>query len=179
MIKNDITLDYDFSKLLSADYSISCTSCIKHQVYELTDIHEKYGGFPDSYCFENTKIHQLWWDETQIDYKELGRQLAMEVITVSTILQPPGCIIPYHRDMFHLIKQKYPDRTEPRVRANIYLEDYKLGHFLQYVENDQIHTCVDWKAGTGSMWDSDILHLSGNAGMENKYTLQISGFLLT
>jgi hypothetical protein len=81
--------------------------------------------------------------------------------------------------MFHLIKQKYPERTEPRVRANIYLEDCKLGHFLQYVANDVTHTCVDWKAGTGSMWDSDILHLSANAGMENKYTLQISGFLLT
>jgi hypothetical protein len=55
LINNDITLDYDFSKLLSADYSVSCNSCIKHQVYELTDIHEKYGGFPEIYCFENTK----------------------------------------------------------------------------------------------------------------------------
>ena len=33
-------------------------------------------------------------------------------------------------------------------------------------------------AGDGFIWDSDILHLSSNAGMQNKYTLQVSGFLL-
>jgi len=27
------------------------------------------------------------------------------------------------------------------------------------------------------MWDSEVLHIGANAGMENKYTLQVSGFL--
>ena len=112
--------------MLAADYNTHSGSCIKHQVYELTDIHEQYGGFPSTYSINNTLIHQLWWDDTQVDYKEIGRQLGMEVITVSTILQEPGCVVPLHRDTFYQISQRYPDRTELKVRANIYLENYNV-----------------------------------------------------
>lgn len=168
-----ITLDYDFNIFLNADYSNE-TSCIKHQVHELTDIHDEYGGFPKSYTFHNTKIRQVWWDDTQIDYINIGQQLGMEVVTVSSILQPPGCVIPLHRDTFYQIIQRYPNRTELKVRANVYLEDWQVGHFIQY--DDQIST--HWKQGQGWLWDSSVLHLGANAGMTNKYTLQISGFLI-
>lgn len=170
---NKIKLDYDISKFLIADYTQHEGSCISHQVHELTDIHEKYGGFPKTYIYENTLIHQLWWDKSQINFGELGKQLGMEVITVSTILQPPGCIIPLHRDTFFQINKQYPNKTETKVRANIFLEDWKLGQFLQY--NDEV--CSYWQAGEGFLWDSSVLHLSANAGMQDKYTLQVSGFL--
>ena len=55
----------------------------------------------------------------------------------------------------------------------MYLEDWKAGHFLQF--NDDIDT--HWKQGEGHMWDSEVLHIGANAGMEDKYTLQVSGFL--
>lgn len=174
-----VKLDYDFSCFLNADYQQHTGSCISHQVHELTDVHEKFGGFPATYCMENTIIHQLWWNKDQVDFDEIGRQLGIEVVTISSILQPPGCVVPYHRDTFYQISQRYPDRTERKVRANIYLEDCKLGHMIQYVRDEKINTSVDWKAGEGFMWDSNILHLSVNAGMQDKYTLQISGFLLT
>jgi len=169
-----IYLDYDFTKILEADYSQHTGSCIKHQVYEIADIHEQYGGFPKSYCLENTLIHQLWWDNKQLDFDTIGQQLGIEVITVSSIQQPPGCVIPLHRDTFYQINKQYPDRKELKVRANIHLEDWKLGHFLQY--NNTVHTY--WKAGEGLLWDTDILHLGANAGMHNKHTLQVSGFLI-
>jgi len=168
-----VKLDYDLDKFLSADYTHHSGSCIKHQVHELQDIHVKYGKFPDTYTIKNTLIHQLWWDNTQIDYKELGRQLGIDVITVSTICQPPGNVVPIHRDTFYQINQQYPDRPDLKVRANIYLEDWKLGHFIQYGNEVSTH----WHAGDGFIWNSDVLHLSANAGMENKYTMQISGFL--
>lgn len=173
MILKKIKLNYDFDIFLNADYSTHEGSCIKHQVHELTDIHEQYGGFPKSYCFENTKIHQLWWNSEQIDFNNIGQQLGLEVITVSTILQPPGGVIPLHRDMFYQISKQYPDRAETKVRANIYLEDWKLGHFIQY--NDTVST--HWKQGEGFLWDNEVLHLGANAGMEPKYTLQVSGFI--
>jgi len=172
-----INVSSDFSKFITADYTQHTGSCIKHQVSELTDIHNHYSGFPTTYCFENTIIHQLWWDSANDDIKNLSSQLDIEPITVSTILQPPGCVIPLHRDTFYQINKKYPDRTDTKVRANIFLEDYKLGQFIQYIENDKIHTVVDWKKGDALVWDHNILHLSSNAGMENKYTMQLSGFL--
>ena len=176
---NTIHLDIDFAPFVNADYSIHVGSCIKHQVHEISDIHEEYGGFPDSYNIHNTKIHQLWWDNTQVDYVELGRQLNMEVITVSTIKQPSGCVVPFHRDTFFQIKKQCPDRKEIKVRANIYLEDYKMGQFIQYKLNDKFETSTNWKAGDGFVWSSDILHVSSNAGFQDKYTMQVSGFLLT
>jgi hypothetical protein len=172
MLKS-IYLDYDFSKIISADYTQHSASCISHQVHELTDIHEQYGGFPETYRYENTIIHQVWWSPDDINFAEIGNQLGMEVITVSSICQPPGCVIPLHRDTFYLINKQHPDRTELKVRANIYLEDWKLGQFIQY-DNE---ISVKWHAGDGFMWDSTHLHLSANAGMQNKYTLQVSGFL--
>ena len=42
-----VHLDYDFDIFLNADYSIHRGSCIKHQIYELTDVHEQFGGFPN------------------------------------------------------------------------------------------------------------------------------------
>lgn len=171
-----IYLDFDFSVFLEADYSVHSGSCIKHQVYELTDIHKKNGGFPNSYNIHNTMIHQLWWDDTQVDFDKLGKNLKMEIVTVSTIKQPPGCVIPYHRDTFYKISQQYPDRKDQKVRANIYLEDYKIGQFIQYTIDDAHHTSTNWKAGDGFIWDDQILHLSCNAGFVPKYTLQVSGF---
>ena len=173
MILKSVELDYNFSIFLSADYTVHQGSCIKHQVHELTDVHEQYGGFPESYCFENTVIHQLWWSEDQVDYSDIGSQLGIDVVTISSIKQPPGCVIPLHRDTFYQISQQYPNDLRTKVRANIYLEDWKLGHFIQYLDTVSTH----WHQGQGFLWDSDILHLGANAGMEPKYTLQVSGFL--
>ena len=49
--------------------------------------------------------------------------------------------------------------------------------FIQYVDDSKIHTSVEWKAGNSVLWNSNILHLSSNAGTQNKYILQVSGFL--
>ena len=39
-------------------------------------------------------------------------------------------------------------------------------------------TSTHWKAGEGFIWDSEHLHLSANAGLHPKFTLQVSGFLV-
>ena len=148
-------LDYDHNFFVEQEYKEEPTSCIKHQINELDDIHKKYGGFPETYTFANTKIHQLWYTNEQIDFEAIGKQLGVEVVTVSSIKQPP-------------------DDKRLKVRANIYLQDWKMGQFIQY--DDTVD--VKWKAGDGHIWDSNVLHVSANAGFDDKYTLQVSGFLL-
>ena len=165
-------LNYDFSVFLDADYDGHDGSCIKHQVYELTDVHQQFGGFPASYCFENTRISQLWWTRDQVDFDSIGQQLAIDVVTISSIRQHPGCVVPWHRDTFYQIRQRFPERQDLRVRANIYLEHWQMGHFIQY--NDVVD--VHWQQGQGWIWDDSILHLGANAGMTDKFTLQVSGF---
>ena len=180
MIKK-IHLDFHKSFFLppSQDYSVHKGTCLTHQVKELTDIHQEY-GLGETYTADNTVIQQLWYTEDQVDYKELGQKLGMEVVTISAILQPPGNVIALRRDTFFQINKKYPDDKRTKVRANIYLQDWKVGHMLQYKsEEDQAwKTSDNWLAGDGFIWDSKPLHLSANAGMQDKFTLQISGFLI-
>jgi hypothetical protein len=171
-----VFLDYDLSVFLNADYSTHQGSCVKHQVHELTDIHKEFGGFPDSYSYENTKIHQLWWTKDQVDFAEIGKQMNIDVVTISSILQPPGCVIPVHRDTFYQINQQFKNDTRTKVRANLCLEEWKVGHLLQYRIGEEWNTYTHWKAGEGLVWDSSILHLGANVGMNNKFTLQVSGF---
>ena len=176
-----IKLNYDWGYFLPPmqDYSVHKGTCLAHQVHELTDIHQEY-GLGETLTENNTVIQQLWYTDKQADFKKLGEQVGMEVITLSSILQPPGNTIALHRDTFYQINKKFPNDKRLKVIANIYLEDLKVGHMLQYKsEEDNIwKTSDNWKAGEGYIWDSKPLHLSANAGMKNKFTLQISGFLI-
>jgi len=170
-------LNFDLSTFLNADYEQHKGSCISYQVREQEDIHKTFGGFPESYSEDNTKIQQLWFDDGDIDYASLGEKLNIDVVTVSSILQPPGNTITMHRDTFFKIKNMYPDDTRKKVRANIYLQDWQPGHIIHYQdEKYKWQSSTHWYAGEGFIWDSDHLHLSANAGLKPKYTLQISGF---
>ena len=146
----DIDLDYNF--YLEQDYDTHYGSCIAHHRTELKDIHDRYGGMPQTYTPENTEISQLWWDKDQIDYDDLGQKLNMEVVTVSSIRLQPGNIIPLHRDMFYQIKKRFPDDDRPRVRANINLEDWKNGHFIQVNHAGNPTVSTGWKQGSGHLW---------------------------
>ena len=171
-------IDYNLDVFLNADYTVHSGSCISHQVHELTDVHERFGGFPDTYDMGNTLIRQLWWNNEQVDYDNLGNQLGMEVITVSSILQPPGNVVPVHRDTFFQINKRFPNDARLKVRANMYLQDWSVGEFIQYEDDDAWHNSTHWSAGEGYIWDHNHLHVSANAGMKDKYTLQVSGFYL-
>lgn len=172
-----VKLDYNLSVFLDADYEQHRGSCISYQTREQKDIHKKAGGFPKTYTEDNTRIQQLWFNDGDVDYNDLGEQLGMEVITVSTILQPPGNTVTLHRDTFFKFKNDYPDDTRPKVRANLFLQDWEPGHVLHYQDKKyDWQSSSHWGAGEGYLWDTSHLHLSGNCGLKNKYTLQISGF---
>jgi len=169
----DCKIDFDF--FTKAEYP-EATSCTKHQLHELKDIHDEYGGFPESYNFENTQIRQRWWTEDEVDFKHIGDQIGMDVVTLSSILQPPGCTIPWHRDTFFLIKKNHANKLEQGkrpVRALCMAEDWQMGHFVQLMDDVWTH----WKQGQVYVFDEECLHLGANCGFTNKFTLQISGFL--
>ena len=79
----------------------------------------------------------------------------------------------YIIDRFYKLRQKVQDNSRQPVRANIFLEDWKMGHILQF--EDRVIT--NWKKHTGFVFNEYVQHLSSNCGMQNKYTLQVSGFL--
>ena len=170
-IFKEVEFDIDTTPFLEVDWEKYKCSCIQHHLTEQADLHEEV-GFPDSLCMENTTIYQKFFSNEEIDFKELEEQLDMEVITVSVILQKPGNMIPWHRDIFYQITKAFPNREDEKVRANMFLTDWKNGQFLQC--EDEIIT--HWKKNTGYIFNNQVLHLSSNAGLEDKVTLQVSGF---
>lgn len=164
-----VYLDYNFEIFLAADYSQRAEYSVNIQKTRNKGV----DVFPTSYNENNTMIRQIWWEPNQIDFEFFGQILNMDVRVISSIKQEPGCILPVHTDEFYQMSLKNPGRTETKVRANIFLENWKSGHYLEY-SNTPV---VNWTAGQGFMWDSSVPHLSANAGLEPKYTLQISGFL--
>lgn len=175
MIK-EVNINYDWSQFLEADYTQHTGSCIAYQPQDMPDIYEPYGGMPDTYVLENTTIHQLWWDNPKF-FEELGDLLGIEVKSISTIKQPCGSCVTRHRDFFYKIKTEYPDDNRTPVRANIYLEDWDPGHYIAYEKDGEWFNSTHWKQGEGFMWDENHEHISANAGLKPKLTIQVSGFL--
>ena len=145
MYNKKVKFDYDVSKFVDCEYP-DASSCVKHQVHELTDIHDKYGGFPKTYKLENTTIHQRWWNKDELDFDQIGSLLNMHVVTISSIKQPPGQVVPWHRDTFFLLKKEFPDRPQP-VRALIMLEDCicSMHRYLFRIVLHDSHSAREWR----------------------------------
>ena len=118
-IYKEVHLETDYEFILSQDYDRHYGSCIAHQVHELQDIHDRFGGMPETYTLMNTQISQLWFEDGQLDYKDISKQLGIDIVSISAIRLKPGNTIPLHRDTFHKIKMLHPDDERPRVRAKV------------------------------------------------------------
>ena len=169
-----IHIDIDFKQFLDAEYTGYETISIQvwNDSNKNSNLTQLRSPLPDTYCWENTKMKQILWDLTEIDIERLSKKLNMEISSVTSIMQPPGSIIPPHVDGFFQLRKKIPDKPNP-VRALIFIEDWKAGHFLQC--NDDVYT--HWKCGDGLIVDRAQYHLSANAGVEDKHTIQVSGFM--
>ena len=163
-----IHLDYDFSNFLLDKHEKEWSVLSYYEDKEKTTL-------PDTFTEHNTKINQVFWNKDKIDFDKLGSMLHMRVETVATIRQRPGQVLPWHNDHFYKIIENNPDVDKAKiVRANVFMDDWKTGHVLQ-IDKEIIS---NWKKGDGYIWSSGVYHLSGNLGLEDKYTLQISGILL-
>lgn len=80
-------------------------------------------------------------------------------------------IMPVHVDHFQTYMKIFGAKYENIVRILIMLDDWKPGHYL---EIDGVGV-VNWIAGDYFMWQSDIPHSAANIGIEDRYTLQITG----
>jgi hypothetical protein len=86
-----------------------------------------------------------------------------------------GTILPEHSDLYKKYIQLFDleGREHTIRRAIIMLEDWKSGHYLE-VSGVPI---VGWKAGYTIEWAYDAPHMAANIGLEDRYTLQITGHI--
>ena len=93
--------------------------------------------------------------------------------SVGIMKQPVGQTLPVHEDTFYQFAKNNNVDPYDCVRVNIFLEDWKSGHYFE-INNDPV---LHWKRGDAILIKRDEPHLSGNMGMETKYTMQVTGVL--
>jgi hypothetical protein len=84
-----------------------------------------------------------------------------------------GTVLPVHGDTYKKYIELFDLKGQEHTihRALVLLEDWKPGHYLE-VRGVPV---VDWRAGTVVEWVYDTPHMAANIGLEDRYTLQITG----
>lgn len=84
-------------------------------------------------------------------------------------------IMPEHVDHFQTYMRLFGVDYQQIRRVLVMLDNWKPGHYL---EIDGVGF-VNWVAGDYFIWDSDVVHAAANIGTEDRYTLQITGTVIT
>jgi len=129
---------------------------------------------------QNKKYHLAGYTKDNSKYKqsfEVGpdiisfAQTLFDRCTMSVMYQMPGQVLPEHVDTFYMISKEYGVDPQDCIRVNIFLEDWKSGHYFEINDNP----VLQWKRGDAIIIEKDEPHLSANNGMIPKYTMQITG----
>lgn len=92
-----------------------------------------------------------------------------------TIYKMTTCeIMPVHRDHYRTYMRLHNiDSYDKVFRRLVFLEDWKPGHYFE-VDGSGI---INWHAGDYYQWSGDVPHAASNIGVEDRYTLQITGHI--
>lgn len=86
-----------------------------------------------------------------------------------------GTVMPVHQDLYKRYVSVFNlQGQETKIcRAIVFLEDWKPGHY------SEVNGCphVGYRAGHTVEWQYDVPHMAANIGLEDRYTLQITGHL--
>ena len=82
-------------------------------------------------------------------------------------------IMPVHVDHFNRYCEVFNVERKNVWRAIVFLEDWKSGHYFE-IDGTPI---IDYRKGDFILWSCDTPHSASNIGIQNRYTLQITGLL--
>ena len=80
-------------------------------------------------------------------------------------------IIPNHSDAYNVYTKKFNCKLESVYKILVFLEDWKSGHYFE-LESKPI---LEWKSGDYITWVGKTNHFAANIGVDDRYTLQITG----
>jgi hypothetical protein len=91
---------------------------------------------------------------------------------ISLHMALPGTIVPAHRDAYNAYRARFNVEDVNRiVRAVVFLEDWKPGHYLGVSER----AFTSWRAGDWVAWFGSVEHTVANLGPYNRYTMTVTG----
>lgn len=127
-------------------------------------------GYDDS----TAAHHKTFSDEFPEVFAPITQVFDLVEPVGSLIHQKPGWVCPWHYDVFAHYARRHKVTDPSRIRRyQVFLEDWSWGHYF-LVGNSVIH---QWRAGDAVYWPYKMRHLSANAGIKPKLTLQVTGQL--
>ena len=110
------------------------------------------------------------WASRFIKYYE---DLGWQDVGLAFYRMHTGTVMPTHSDLYRRYIELFDlaGRESTIRRGLVLLEDWKSGHYLEVMGSP----VVEWSAGTVVEWTYDTPHMAANIGLEDRYTLQITG----
>lgn len=129
---------------------------------------------------ESAIVYQSFGDQCPEWAHRIKDMFADKVLypQVTINLVKPGNFIPPHKDKFIRLKEFAKQKGLSTVdivpqRINIFLQDHKLGHFFEMQNN----VLLNYSKGDFTIIPQNTIHSVVNIGNENRYTLQVTGFV--
>jgi hypothetical protein len=126
-------------------------------------------SFHENYSYSTNDLPQAFATEVPY-YKKFMEVLNIETAMVSWTCIEPGQAIPIHSDSFYKLRQLHNVPIEQCLRYLIFLQDWQLGHFVEFEET----IITKWSAGDVWMFDHKSMHCAVNASNNNFITCQVS-----
>ena len=125
-------------------------------------IHGNYTNFPT--------LPQAFDEDLLFCRERFLSELDIVKGTVSWTNIEPGRMIPVHSDKFFKLRNKYDVNVDDCVRYLVFLEDWVLGHLVDFEEC----TITKWHKGDVYVFDHKSFHCAANASQVNFITCQIN-----
>lgn len=116
------------------------------------------------------RYKQPSWNHKFIEHFE---QQGWKDVGTSYYRMTTGTVMPVHSDLYKKYVERFSLQGKEHTirRALVLLEDWKPGHYLEV----QGIPYTNWSAGQVVEWAYDTPHMAANIGLEDRYTLQITG----
>lgn len=115
-------------------------------------------------------LKQAFDEDLPIYWENFLRKLNLEKGTVSWTCIEPGQVIPVHADKFFKLRNKYGTDIDNCLRYLIFLEDWVLGHSVDFDEK----TITRWHKGDVYVFDHKSFHCAANASQVDFITCQVN-----
>ena len=104
---------------------------------------------------------------------ELYESRGWQDVGIAFYRMKTGTVMPVHSDVYKRYIELFDLQGQEHTirRAIVLLESWQSGHYLE-VDGKPY---VSWSAGDTVEWIYDIPHMAANIGLNDRYTLQITG----
>ena len=145
------------------------TDELKSFVFPHTSSAGQRDSFHSNYSKPNNDLPQAFDNEIP-NYQMFSQVLGLDNIAVSWTSIEPGQAIPIHQDAFYKLRQQHSVGVEQCVRFLIFLQDWELGHFVEFKDFE----LTRWANGDVYKFDYQAIHCAANASNSRFITCQVN-----